>query len=73
MSLQSTIRDEGKCLSVRFGLLPLSDSRIRSSEVSLMPDGLEKSIPFQEMADLISFIKNCRYLDGKTPLGIRDD
>jgi hypothetical protein len=34
-----------------------------------MPDGLERQIPLQEMADLISFIKNWRYLDGKTPLG----
>ena len=54
-------------------LLRSDVEEIRSSGVSLMPDGLEKSIPFQEMADLISFIKNWRYLDGKTPLGIRDD
>ena len=51
-------------------------SRLRSDEleelisngVSLMPDGLEKQINKQQMADLISFIKNWRYLDGLTPL-----
>jgi hypothetical protein len=32
-----------------------------------MPDGLERNIPPQEMADLISFIKNWRYLDGSVP------
>jgi putative heme-binding domain-containing protein len=41
---------------------------IQSSGVSLMPEGLEKTINVQEMADLISFLKNWRYLDGKTPL-----
>ena len=41
---------------------------LKSSGVSLMPEGLERQIPPQDMADLISFIKNWRYLDGKTPL-----
>lgn len=41
---------------------------LRSSGQSLMPDGLERQIPPPDMADLISFIKNWRYLDGKTPL-----
>jgi putative membrane-bound dehydrogenase-like protein len=36
---------------------------LHSDGVSLMPDGLEKLIPPQDMADLISFIKNWRYLD----------
>jgi putative membrane-bound dehydrogenase-like protein len=36
---------------------------LHTGGVSLMPDGLEKLIPPQEMADLISFIKNWRYLD----------
>jgi len=40
---------------------------IRSNGVSLMPVGLEKSIPPEQMADLISFIKNWRYLDGQVP------
>jgi putative membrane-bound dehydrogenase-like protein len=42
---------------------------LRSSGVSLMPEGLEKNIEPQAMADLLSFLKNWRYLDGKTPLG----
>jgi hypothetical protein len=33
-----------------------------------MPEGLERQIPHQDMADLLSFIKNWRYLDGRTPL-----
>ncbi|MFP6752310.1 MAG: PVC-type heme-binding CxxCH protein [Pirellulaceae bacterium] len=41
---------------------------LQSSGISLMPVGLEKNIDRQQMADLISFIKNWRYLDGKTPL-----
>jgi len=43
-------------------------AELKSSGVSLMPEGLERQIPPQDMADLISFIKNWRYLDGKTPL-----
>jgi putative heme-binding domain-containing protein len=43
--------------------------QLKSSGLSLMPEGLEKNIPKQEMADLISFIKNWRYLDGRTPIG----
>ncbi|MBM4002862.1 MAG: c-type cytochrome [Planctomycetes bacterium] len=42
---------------------------LRSTGVSLMPEGLEKNIPIQDMADLVAFIKNWRYLDGRTPLG----
>ncbi len=41
---------------------------MKSDGVSLMPAGLEKNISVQEMADLISFIKNWRYLDGAVPL-----
>lgn len=40
---------------------------IRVTGLSLMPAGLEKNIPHQEMADLLSFLKNWRYLDGLTP------
>lgn len=42
---------------------------LKSNGISLMPEGLEKAIPHQDMADLIAFIKNWRYLDGRTPLG----
>jgi putative heme-binding domain-containing protein len=40
---------------------------IRSTGASLMPEGLEKTITHEQMADLISFLKNWRYLDGQTP------
>ena len=42
--------------------------QLKSSGLSLMPEGLEKNIPHQDMADLIAFIKNWRYLDGLTPV-----
>ena len=42
---------------------------LHSSGLSLMPEGLEREIPPQDMCDLIAFIKNWRYLDGQTPLG----
>lgn len=50
-------------------LLRQDIDELRSTGVSLMPEGLEKNIDKQQMADLISFIKNWRYLDGRTPLG----
>jgi len=42
---------------------------IASTGISLMPEGLEKSINVQEMADLLVFLKNWRYLDGSVPIG----
>jgi len=42
---------------------------IDSTGVSLMPDGLESKISVQEMADLLGFLKNWRYLDGSVPMG----
>ena len=42
--------------------------QLKSTGISLMPDGLEKTIPPQEMADVIAFIKNWRYLDGRVPV-----
>lgn len=50
-------------------LLRTEIETLRSTGVSLMPEGLEKNIPPQAMADLLGFIKNWRYLDGRTPLG----
>jgi hypothetical protein len=32
-----------------------------------MPEGVEKTISIEEMADLLSFLKNWRYLDGGVP------
>lgn len=40
---------------------------LQSTGVSLMPEGLEKTIPVAEMADLLAFLKNWRYLDGDVP------
>ncbi len=40
---------------------------MNSNGISLMPEGLEKNITKQQMADLVSFIKNWRYLDGSVP------
>jgi putative membrane-bound dehydrogenase-like protein len=36
---------------------------------SFMPEGLDRTIPPREMADLVSYIKNWRYLDGRIPAG----
>ena len=44
-------------------LLRSDIERIRSNGVSLMPEGFEKQLNQQQMADLISFVKNWRYLE----------
>jgi putative heme-binding domain-containing protein len=41
---------------------------LKSSGLSLMPVGVEKTITVEQMADLIAFLKNWRYLDGSVPL-----
>lgn len=41
---------------------------IQSNGVSLMPEGMERNLTVEEMADLIAFVKNWRYLDGAIPL-----
>jgi len=43
---------------------------LKSNGVSLMPEGLEKNINLEQMADLISFVKNWRYLDGQVPIQV---
>jgi putative heme-binding domain-containing protein len=48
-------------------LLRSDIDELKSNGVSLMPVGLEKNISVEQMADLISFIKNWRYLDGSVP------
>lgn len=40
---------------------------IVSTGKSLMPEGLEKTISPEQMADLIRYLKDWRYLDGKIP------
>jgi putative heme-binding domain-containing protein len=48
-------------------LLRADIEALRSSGVSLMPEGFEKHLSHQQMADLISFVKNWRYLDEAIP------
>jgi putative membrane-bound dehydrogenase-like protein len=42
---------------------------ITSSGVSLMPEGLEKTVSIEEMADLLQFLKNWRYAESGVPVG----
>jgi putative heme-binding domain-containing protein len=55
---------EGRTMTV----LRSEIAELHNTGVSLMPTGQEKNITERQMADLISFIKNWRYLDGQTPL-----
>lgn len=48
-------------------LLRSEIDELRSNGISLMPDGLERGISKQDMADLISFIKNWRYIESDVP------
>jgi putative heme-binding domain-containing protein len=41
---------------------------LRGSGLSLMPVGLEKNITVDQMADLITFLKNWRYIDSGVPI-----
>ncbi len=41
---------------------------LKGSGLSLMPVGLEKNITVDQMADLITFLKNWRYIDGGVPI-----
>ena len=43
---------------------------MRSNGVSLMPEGLEKDLTLQDLADLIGFLKNWRYVEGEVKLGV---
>jgi len=55
---------EGKSLTLRRDEI----EELRADGVSLMPEGLERDIPPQAMADVIAYIKGWRYLDKLTPL-----
>jgi putative heme-binding domain-containing protein len=54
---------EGKTVSI----LKKDIELMESNGKSLMPEGVEKQIPHQDMADVIAFVKNWRYLDGAIP------
>ncbi len=49
-------------------LLRQDIEELRSTGLSLMPDGLEQEISVEQMADLLTFLKDWRYLDGNVPL-----
>ncbi len=44
---------------------------LKSNGVSMMPEGLEKNISIEQMADLVSFVKNWRYLNGQVPIKVK--
>jgi putative membrane-bound dehydrogenase-like protein len=58
---------DGKTVTI----LKADIEEIGSSGLSLMPDGLEKSIDATQMADLIAFVRNWRYLSGEVPKDVR--
>ena len=41
---------------------------LRSNGISLMPEGFEKNITVEQMADLIAFLRDWRFLDDLVPL-----
>jgi putative heme-binding domain-containing protein len=57
-------RAEGETIVIPRGEI----QEVRASNASLMPDGLEKSVSVEEMADLIAFLRDGRYLEGAPPL-----
>lgn len=54
---------EGKTITV----LRSDIEQLKPNGVSLMPVGFEKQLTVAQMADVISFVKNWRYLDGSVP------
>ena len=63
-SAVSLRQPEGKTLRV----LRADIEVLKSNGISLMPEGLEKNVNPGQMADLLSFLKNWRYLDGRIPV-----
>lgn len=53
----------------RVTLLRDDIDELHSNGLSLMPEGLEQNLSPQQMADVIRFIKNWRYLESDIPLG----
>lgn len=49
-------------------LLRQDIEEVRSTGQSLMPEGLEQSISVEQMADLLTFLKDWRYLEGSVPV-----
>jgi putative membrane-bound dehydrogenase-like protein len=48
-------------------LLRVDIETLKSNGVSLMPEGFEKHLSHQQLADLIGFVKNWRYLEQPIP------
>ncbi|HEX3601124.1 MAG TPA: PVC-type heme-binding CxxCH protein [Lacipirellulaceae bacterium] len=59
-------QQEGKSETIRRDEI----EELHNDGVSYMPEGLEKDIPPQDMADLISYIKNWRYLNEAGPAAL---
>ena len=59
-------QQEGKQVSILRGEI----EAMKSNGISLMPVGLEKNISVQQMSDLLNFLKNWRYLDGRVPIKV---
>jgi len=49
-------------------LLRTDVDEMTSSGLSLMPVGLERTISVEQMSDLVTYLKNWRYLNGAVPL-----
>ena len=66
--------DQGNAVTLRIAggesvtVLKSDIDTLQSTGLSLMPEGLEQNLTPDEMNDLVSFIKNWRYLDGAIPL-----
>ena len=66
--------DQGNAVTLRIAggesviVLKSDIDMLQSTGLSLMPEGLEQNLTPDEMNDLVSFIKNWRYLDGAIPL-----
>jgi hypothetical protein len=41
--------------------------RLQAPGISLMPEGFEQTLNPSQMSDLLSYLKNWRYLDGSIP------
>ena len=54
---------EGKTITV----LRADIEQLKPNGASLMPVGFEKQLIVAHLADVISFVKNWRYLDGQVP------
>jgi virulence factor Mce-like protein len=63
-SALTLLRAEGQSDTV----LKRDVEEIRSDGVSLMPEGIEQDITVDQMADLLDYLKNWRYMDGAVPV-----